>query len=150
MNDCFLGDTEWTHSMELFLDCCVLQRLKKSRMIVHVLLSLKVPLGRPMTQHYAICLSKSPAVFNSHQCVGKKIWKHGCVTTKNEILKGEFTQKWKFCHLLMFPTCMILFLLLRMWYSPKWRYRVTRRRRNCWITSLFLFSLRTKSILVAS
>ncbi len=32
-----------------------------------------------------------------------------------------------------------------MWYSPKWRYRVTR----IWLKSLFLFSLRTKSILVA-
>ncbi len=35
-------------------------------------------------------------------------------------------------------------------YSPKWRY-ADAEETNCWIKSLFfLFSLRTKSILVAS
>lgn len=52
------------------------QCLKHSWMTVHVLLSLKVPLG--MTQHYTICLSKSPVVFNSHPCVGWKIWIRLC------------------------------------------------------------------------
>ncbi len=38
---------------------------------------------------------------------------------------------------------------LHMWYSPKW-HQGDVEEMNCWIKSLFLFSLHTKSILVAS
>ncbi len=36
------------------------------------------------------------------------------------------------------------------WYCCEWWRRLTQKRRNCWIKSLFLFSLHIKSILVAS
>lgn len=68
MEWCFLGHI-WC--MDLFLD-----QQKKSEDDRSCVTEHKVPLG--MTQHYAICLSKSPAVFNSHPCVGRKIWKWLC------------------------------------------------------------------------